>query len=210
MINWPELSISEIEAAADQLRTTAFAALELDSNTLPVPVEKIAEYHLGYTLDFTEDNSDIIGGIDFNTNTILINPNIEDHEGRYNFTIAHELGHHCLHREIYLKHQDKLGILCRSSKRPIEEVQADRFAEALLMPPGPVRAATKASKWRYATTTKSRNALAADVIKTLELNGVSVSAMAVRLDHLRIAPRQLTKMQIFTRRVLGFTSFIIP
>lgn len=198
MINWPELNISEIEAAAEQLRTTAFAALELDSNTLPVPVEKIAEYHLGYTLDFIEGESDIIGGIDFNTNTILINPNIEGHEGRYNFTIAHELGHHCLHSEIYLKHQDKLGILCRSSKRPIEEVQADRFAEALLMPASVIRQAAKVSKWRYAVSMNARRALAADILKQLGLVNVSITAMESRLEHLDIAARRLS----FTQRIV--------
>ncbi|MDG0978828.1 MAG: ImmA/IrrE family metallo-endopeptidase [Halieaceae bacterium] len=210
MINWPALSDKQIESAAEQFRNEALDSLGLDRSTLPVPVERIAEFHLGYELDFTDQDADIIGGIDFQAGIILINPAIEDHEGRYNFTIAHEIGHHCLHRELYIKHQDALGILCRSKARPIEEVQADRFAEALLMPPKPIQAATKRSKWRYATTTKSRNALAADIIKTLELNGISVSAMAVRLDHLRIAPRQLTKTQIFTRRVLGFTRFITP
>lgn len=208
MINWPALSSEQIESTAEQFRNEALDALGLDRSTLPVPVERIAEFHLGYELDFTDQDTDIIGGIDFHTKVILINPKIEDHEGRYNFTIAHEIGHHCLHRELYIKHQDELGILCRSKARPVEEVQADRFAEALLMPTSVIRQAAQTSKWRYATTTKSRNALAADVIKILELNGVSVSAMAVRLDHLRIAPRQLTKTQLFTRRVLGFTGFI--
>ena len=208
MINWPALSSEQIESTAEQFRNEALDALGIDRSTLPVPVERIAEFHLGYELDFTDQEADIIGGIDFRANVILINPRIENHEGRYNFTIAHEIGHHCLHRALSIKHHDELGILCRSKARPAEEVQADRFAEALLMPPKPIQAAAKRSKWRYATTTKSRNALAADVIKILQLNGVSVSAMAVRLNHLRIAPRQLTKTQLFTRRVLGFTGFI--
>lgn len=192
MINWPVLSTDEIESAAEQFRNDALDALGLDRSTLPVPVERIAEFHLGYELDFTDQDADIIGGIDFQAGVILINPAIEDHEGRYNFTIAHEIGHHCLHRELYIKHQDALGILCRSKARPIEEVQADRFAEALLMPPAPLRAASKASKWRYATSAKSRRALAADIQRTLGLKSVSISAVESRLDHLSISPKRPT------------------
>jgi Zn-dependent peptidase ImmA (M78 family) len=204
MINWPALSTEQIESAAEQFRNEALDALGLDRSTLPVPVERIAEFHLGYELDFTDQDADIIGGIDFHTKVILINPKIEDHEGRYNFTIAHEIGHHCLHRELYIKHQDELGILCRSKARPVEEVQADRFAEALLMPPGPVRAATKASKWRYATSAKSRRALAVDIQKALDLKSVSISAIESRLDHLSISPRRLTIFQRVAKTIQNY------
>ena len=78
---------------------------------------------------------DVIGGIDFDSKTIIINAAIEDHIGRYSFTIAHEIAHHVLHRDIFLNAQPDQSIMCRGGvKRPIEEVQADRFAEALLMP----------------------------------------------------------------------------
>jgi len=207
MINWPILSTEQIESAAEQFRNEALDALGLDRSTLPVPVERIAEFHLGYELDFTDQDADIIGGIDFQAGVILINPAIEDHEGRYNFTIAHEIGHHCLHRELYIKHQDELGILCRSRARPIEEVQADLFAEALLMPPAPLRAASKASKWRYATSAKSRRALAVDIQMTLGLKSVSISAIESRLDHLSISPKRPTMAR---RCVSIFLDLITP
>ena len=207
MINWPVLSTEQIESAAEQFRNEALDALGLDRSTLPVPIERIAEFHLGYELDFTDQDADIIGGIDFQAGVILINPAIEDHEGRYNFTIAHEIGHHCLHRELYIKHQAELGILCRSRARPIEEVQADRFAEALLMPPAPLRAASKASKWRYATSAKSRRALAVDIQKALGLKSVSISAIESRLDHLSISPKRLTMAR---RCVSIFLNLITP
>ena len=207
MINWPILSTEQIESAAEQFRNEALDALGLDRSTLPVPVERIAEFHLGYELDFTDQDADIIGGIDFQAGVILINPAIEDHEGRYNFTIAHEIGHHCLHRELYIKHQDELGILCRSRARPIEEVQADLFAEALLMPPAPLRAASKASKWRYATSAKSRRALAVDIQMTLGLKSVSISAIESRLDHLSISPKRPTMAR---RCVSIFLNLITP
>ena len=72
-----------------------------------VPVEQIAEHYLGYELEFVDDNSalagDVIGGIDFDSNTIIINAAIESHIGRYSFTIAHEIAHHVLHRDLFLK-----------------------------------------------------------------------------------------------------------
>ena len=45
----------------------------------------------------------MIGGIDFDSNTIIINAAIESHIGRYSFTIAHEIAHHVLHRDVFLK-----------------------------------------------------------------------------------------------------------
>lgn len=207
MINWPTLSTEQIESAAEQFRNEALDSLGLDRSTLPVPVERIAEFHLGYELDFTEQDADIIGGIDFQAGVILINPAIEDHEGRYNFTIAHEIGHHCLHRELYMKHQDALGILCRSKARPVEEVQADRFAEALLMPTKPIQAAAKRSKWRYAMSAKSRRALAVDIQKSLSLKSVSISAIESRLDHLSISPK---RPSLARRCVSIFLNIITP
>lgn len=201
MINWPALSTEQIESTAEQFRNEALDALGLDRSTLPVPVERIAEFHLGYELDFTDQDTDIIGGIDFHTKVILINPKIEDHEGRYNFTIAHEIGHHCLHRELYIKHQDELGILCRSKARPVEEVQADRFAEALLMPTSVIRQAAQTSKWRYALSKNARRALAADILKQLGLVNVSITAMESRLDHLGIAPSRLSFAQRSFRKL---------
>ena len=203
MINWPILTSEQIESAAERFRSEALDALGLAQSTLPVPIEKIAEFHLGYELDFTDQDADIIGGIDFQSRVILINPSIEDHEGRYNFTIAHEIGHHCLHRELYIQHHDALGILCRSNARPIEEIQADRFAEALLMPSEQIRAAAKHSKWRYAVSPKARRALAADIRNKLALSSVSLSAIESRLDHLFIAPKRLSLTQRWIRLALN-------
>ena len=64
MINWPILTSEQIESAAERFRSEALDALGLAQSTLPVPVEKIAEFHLGYELDFTDQDADIIGGIE--------------------------------------------------------------------------------------------------------------------------------------------------
>ena len=127
-----------IEEAADHLldKYRDFAG----SFNLPVPVESIAEHFLGYDLEITDEglfaDPSFLGGISFETNTIFVNASIEDHEGRYTFTIAHEIGHHVLHKELYDELiADRSQILCREEKqKPLIERQADRFAAALMMP----------------------------------------------------------------------------
>ena len=107
---------------------------------LPVPVESIAEHFLNYDLEITDEglfaDPSFLGGISFETNTIFVNASVEDHEGRYTFTIAHEIGHHVLHKDLYDQLvADRSQILCREEKRkPLIERQADRFAAALMMP----------------------------------------------------------------------------
>ena len=46
---------------------------------------------------------EFLGGINFDKNEIYVNVAIENHDGRYAFTVAHEIGHHVLHKEVYLK-----------------------------------------------------------------------------------------------------------
>lgn len=127
-----------IEGAADQLldQYRDFAG----AFDLPVPVESIAEHFLEYDLEITDEglfaDPGFLGGISFETNTIFVNASIEDNEGRYTFTIAHEIGHHILHKELYDELiADRSQILCREEKKkPLIEMQADRFAAALLIP----------------------------------------------------------------------------
>ena len=107
---------------------------------LPVPVESIAEHFLKYDLEVTDEglfsDPSFLGGISFETKTIFVNTSIEDYEGRYTFTIAHEIGHHVLHKCLYDELvADRPQILCREEKyKPLIERQADRFAAALMMP----------------------------------------------------------------------------
>ncbi|MDR2743926.1 MAG: ImmA/IrrE family metallo-endopeptidase [Desulfovibrio sp.] len=62
-------------------------------------------------------------------------------EGRYNFTLAHEVGHWVLRRfeflapDVLKQQGDNRGILCRAIQRKEpRERQADQFASHLLMP----------------------------------------------------------------------------
>ena len=194
IVNWPELSGEQIENKAAEFRQQALAALDSKAVSA-VPVEQIAEHYLGYELEFVEDNNslpgDVIGGIDFDSNTIIINAAIESHIGRYSFTIAHEIAHHVLHRDIFLKARSGESIMCRGGEqRPIEEFQADRFAEALLMPADLIRQHYRKVKTRNIFKRTNQLTLAAKVIQSTGLDNVSVSAMVVRLNHLGLLAKK--------------------
>lgn len=120
----------------------------------PVPVEEILECDL--ELDFgLEDlvgagfGEDVLGAMWAAERRVRIDSSLDptvypDKEGRYRFTVGHEIGHWQLHRHLFLSHlnQDSLfgarpepSVICRtgSRKAPIEW-QADAFAARLLMP----------------------------------------------------------------------------
>ena len=90
--------------------------------------------------------------------------------------------------------------MCRGgSKRPIEEIQADRFAEALIMPKDIVTKFFKAIKSRKPYSKRARLALSARMIKSIGLDNVSVSAMEMRLVHLGLIPAMSERMNPILR-----------
>lgn len=114
----------------------------------PIKVEEIADfvYDLNFeekNLDYCSNSGDVLAAIDISNKLIIINSakkyELYANEGRKNFTIAHELGHFVLHKELVKSIQP---ILCReigTAKKGIER-QADLFAVYLLMPEKMVRA----------------------------------------------------------------------
>ena len=187
-------TIDEIEKLADEFNLTYFSANNENSITLPVPVEDIAEYYLGYQIDFVNEglfsDPEILGGIDFDENKIYVNASVEDHDGRYAFTIAHEIGHHVLHRDTYLKEnlEGEKEILCRDARnKPRIELEADRFAAALLMPAQSVRdILSQVNSSQKVKTIGQARGLASKIIKEGELNNVSNTAMVNRLIDLKV------------------------
>lgn len=119
-------------------------------NSVATPVDSIAEHYLGLTVDVLEMEGDILGCIDIHNKAISINQSLdpfnnENMVGRYNFTLAHEVGHFLLHKELVRPVMPNLfgegiieqpkNILCRTSEYKEDiEWQADYFAAALLMP----------------------------------------------------------------------------
>jgi hypothetical protein len=123
--------------------------------TAPVPIDTITEIQLQLTLEFKDMKSlfpfaDVHGAIWFEEGIVGIEQSLAPDVnplmlGRYHFTLAHEIGHWCLHRQLYKENpnQPRLfddgermpDVVCRSSdrKKPVEW-QADAFAANLLMP----------------------------------------------------------------------------
>ena len=184
-----------IEEAADQLldQYRVFAG----TFDLPVPVESIAEHFLKYDLEITDEglfaDPEFLGGISFETNTIFVNASIEDHEGRYTFTIAHEIGHHVLHKELYDELiSDRSQILCREEKKkPLIEQQADRFAASLMMPRRMVLA--EVEKYGKSMPRKLGDALrlANHLNTACGFQNVSISALVNRLKDLGLVHQSI-------------------
>lgn len=159
---------------------------------LPVPVESIAEHFLKYDLEITDQglfaNPSFLGGISFETNTIFVNASIEDHEGRYTFTIAHEIGHHVLHKDLYDELiSDRSQIMCREEKKkPLIERQADRFAAALMMPRHAISVEVKRLVQMKPQSLGEALKLASQLQATSGFRNVSVAALVNRLKDLNL------------------------
>ncbi|MCC5786915.1 MAG: ImmA/IrrE family metallo-endopeptidase [Phycisphaerales bacterium] len=133
--------------------------------TVPIPLDELVEIHLGLPFEIEDLRSrfggnDVIGAIWFNDGTICIDASLDPVEyphlrGRYNFTVAHEVGHWRLHRvqlqedpneRVLFETDSQPAFVCRDSNRAREEIQADMFAGCLLMPRALLRAQWK--DWR--------------------------------------------------------------
>lgn len=107
---------------------------------LPVPVEKIAK-NLGIAVRFSPLDQELSGMALIKDGVSVIGVNALHHPNRQRFTIAHELGHHIMHRELIdgTVHVDKgfttlwRGELAAQGTDRVE-VQANAFASELLMP----------------------------------------------------------------------------
>ena len=108
----------------------------------------------------------------------MIGVNRSDHPNRRRFTVAHELGHYVLHdRDAYVDKGYCVNFrdLDSGSGTKSEEIEANRFAAALLMPQAMVRRAFDNLAFELAGPNDDElSALARQF-------GVSTQAMAYRL-----------------------------
>ena len=117
------------KAAADRL-TKRFSVP-------PIPVIEIAESN-GVDVVFTgfgEHNDTVAGLCDFAAAKLYVNK--DDIAERQYFTIAHELGHWILHRNVFVENPDLYPVLPRFQRTarhdPMEQ-EANCFAANLLVP----------------------------------------------------------------------------
>lgn len=130
----PNPRVDDPYACAQQL----LARLGIQS--APTPVEKVAKA-LGAQVRFSPFDDELAGMVYVKDGVPIIGVNSLHHPNRQRFTIAHELGHLELHREIITSkvHVDKnFPVLMRDPKSAtgteLLEIQANQFAAELLMP----------------------------------------------------------------------------
>jgi Zn-dependent peptidase ImmA (M78 family) len=114
----------------------------LDIKSAPIPVEKIAKA-LAVQVRFSPFDDELSGMIYVKDGVPIIGVNSLHHPNRQRFTIAHELGHLELHRQMITSnvHVDKnFPALMRDPRSATGteqvEIEANQFAAALLMPDG--------------------------------------------------------------------------
>jgi Zn-dependent peptidase ImmA (M78 family) len=111
----------------------------------PVPIEAVLEIHLGLGLALCNLREclgvqDALGALCVESREVLVDESLDpeefpDLEGRYRFTLAHEIGHWQLHRWMAdsTPHQPAFLLRASPSDKRIEW-QANYFASCLLMP----------------------------------------------------------------------------
>ncbi len=152
--NIPFLSRGGIELKAAVL-LEAYRLKKGRTLTLPIPVESILEGFLKLKFSFMDMREvfgvdDVVGALWMESGEVGVDHRLDPDanprsEGRYNFTIAHEIGHWLLHRRYKLSKTDPMlpyagyqeaspTYVCRSSTSNRAEIQANLFASSLLMP----------------------------------------------------------------------------
>lgn len=131
------ISYEETEKAAE-----AFLKEYHPSRTIPIPIEHIVEIKLGLSIVpmmglLAKEGIDAFLSHDF-TELYIDNEQYMGQANRSRFTLAHEVGHFVLHREIVatiVTMADwKKFILGEGTSRALYEIHADNFAGCLLMP----------------------------------------------------------------------------
>lgn len=111
--------------------------LECGVTEAPVPLEQIA-HHIGATILYEPFDGDLSGMVLKKKGRIVIGINSTHHPNRQRFSIAHEIGHVVLHKsdQVHIDKQFLVKMRDDISSQAIdpEEIEANTFAAALLMP----------------------------------------------------------------------------
>jgi len=155
----PFLSAHEIENEAAVL-LAEFNVSRGRNLVAPVPVEEVLEAHLKLALNFDDLHTrigipmtgaapEVFGALWVKSREVFVDQSLDpatnpQMEGRYRFTLGHEIGHWRLHSDhlvsadrpdLFEKSSESGVVICRSSQaKKRVEWQADYFASCLLMP----------------------------------------------------------------------------
>ena len=128
-----------LERKAEQL------LVEAGLDTVPISVEQVAAY-LGIKVELAELGEDCSGVLVRSGGRAVIGVNQDHHPNRRRFSIAHEIAHFVLHKgDTYIDKGYLVHFRDRESGSGTkwEEMAANAFAAALLMPAKQVRDAFK-------------------------------------------------------------------
>jgi len=120
-------------------RATARALIvKYSVKTAPVPVERIARI-MKVRVQYSPLDGDLSGMVTIQDGVPIIGINALHHPNRQRFTLAHEMGHLTLHREILegSVHVDKQILhrdIMTAAGTDWREIEANAFASELLMP----------------------------------------------------------------------------
>ena len=165
------LSQTEIENRAKRCLLSAGVA------ELPIRVDRVAN-HLGIAIEQADLGKDCSGVLIRQRGRAVIGVNRRDFRTRQRFTVAHEIGHFVLHeQQAYVDSEYAMNFrdLESGSGSKTEEIEANRFAAALLMPESLVKKEFNARRFDLAGDDDELRLLA-------EKFGVSAQAMAIRLS----------------------------
>jgi Zn-dependent peptidase ImmA (M78 family) len=169
------MTTAQIEQKAEQLLQ------ECDAMRIPVPLDAVIQ-HLGLVAQ-ARPLADASGVLVVENGRGMIGYNVNHSLVRQRFTIAHEIGHYMLHvkgklqrlfvdKSVFQRDDDS------STGNDPEEVQANKFAAALLMPEVLVRSEIR----KLDLDLDDED----DVGSLARRFNVSTAAMSIRLDNLRL------------------------
>ena len=136
----------------DQIRKISEEFLHANgwNGEVPVPIEEIAEFELDlYIRDIPnlEEEIETVGFLSNNMKTIWVDKKVYDYqEYRLRFTIAHEIGHIVLHKDLYanvnfssIEEWKETVLSFDSCQYRFLESQANNFAGLVLIPTNQLR-----------------------------------------------------------------------
>lgn len=196
------ISIRDIEDLAKKLqnslwlnRNLVWKTQQLDTLIEILSSKKVIrllkyDYREKDTLGVNDLNQEIAGIINNEDFTITVSSMFAPEVRK--FTLAHELGHALLHNKI-IQHRDiPLDGSETSHRRPIEEIQADKFATFFLMPEKVVRGVFEEIFQTSRITLNEQTAFA--------FGGLSIRELRKEYTTVRDFSRMIAKLSYFENR----------
>lgn len=190
---------ARVELAAATTLDQVRLRLGIRDLPLPIPIDRWIETPLGYRFEILDEAEMPQGSLGLARPTMgemAVSSSLLEHEERFRFTCAHELGHLVLHRATAVELAD--GELPGPETTNSVEREADRFAAALLMPLGTLNGELAACLTASSLAPACLDLLQGDDVRAIwlwrrcflprlcEVYGVSRAAMVYRCREVRL------------------------